>query len=247
MISSLSPLSLDAGLWLQQFNWGSFNRSPVRAQFQLRWRKECRDPVQRTQLLRKFSQWDSELLESVNTKVFYLAAGSRMCVWVCVCMCVRVCLKNLWINHIVLYGKFGLVWHGSSRSFICLEGPALGHSPSVCNSHIHSVNLGKTRTKLFSPLHSWNRLTGRSGEGWIAEQKLLSSWCQVYWGWSPSNSLCVDDAGRTLLTQTWSITETFSVSQVRIRVTEWCMNLERSFKPESPQILCLTVGGLFIH
>ena len=38
----------------------------------------------------------------------------------------------------------------------------------------------------------------------------------MYWGWSPSNSLCVDDAGRTLLTQTWSNTETFIVNQVRI-------------------------------
>jgi len=31
----------------------------------------------------------------------------------------------------------------------------------------------------------------------------------VYEGWSPSNSLCVDGIGRTLLTQTWSNTETF--------------------------------------
>ena len=42
--------------------------------------------------------------------------------------------------------------------------------------------------------------------------------CVVYWGQSPSNSLC--DAGRTLLTQTWSNTETFMVNQVRIRITD---------------------------
>ena len=58
----------------------------------------------------------------------------------------------------------------------------------------------------------------------------------VYWGWSPSNSLCVDDAGRTLLTQSWSNTETFIVNQVRIRITELCVSLERCVKPGFPKI-----------
>ena len=43
---------------------------------------------------------------------------------------------------------------------------------------------------------------------------LVSEANVMYWGWSPSNSLWVDDAGRTLLTQTWSNTETFIVNHV---------------------------------
>ena len=59
----------------------------------------------------------------------------------------------------------------------------------------------------------------------------------VYWGWSPSNSLCVDDAGRTLLTQTWSNTETFIVNQVRIRITDYCIKSGEMCQARIPQNL----------
>ena len=60
----------------------------------------------------------------------------------------------------------------------------------------------------------------------------------VYWGWSPSNSLCVDDAGRTLLTQSWSNTETFIVNQVRVRITDLMHQVWRDVSsPDSPKSL----------
>ena len=72
----------------------------------------------------------------------------------------------------------------------------------------------------------------------MVEQIMLDKYSVVYWGWSPSNSLCVDDAGRTLLTQTWSNTETFIVNQVRIRITKWSIKSGEMFQSQMPHCGC---------
>ena len=71
----------------------------------------------------------------------------------------------------------------------------------------------------------------------MRKQSFYSILCAVvvYWGWSPSNSLCVDDAGRTLLTQTRTqkpLLSTRSVSELQNDAS----SLERCVKPGFPKI-----------
>ena len=70
------------------------------------------------------------------------------------------------------------------------------------NEQLNNTRCCEKKIALFDVLSGFSCL-------WLGYYTSLQKTCVVYWGRSPSNSLCVDDAGRTLLTQTWLNTETF--------------------------------------